>query len=54
MANKPRFEIFDGATVQCLHCGRFFIKPIGHRCNTGNRKRHFKWLKVSNLIDFQI
>jgi hypothetical protein len=43
--NKGR-EIFQEATVQCLFCGRFFIKPLPHKCKTGFIKHHFKWLKI--------
>jgi hypothetical protein len=44
---KYKMEIFAEAKVQCLHCSRFFIKELPHKCNTGYRKRHHKWLQLS-------
>jgi hypothetical protein len=42
-------EIFQEATVQCMHCCRFFIKKTGHICTGGYRKHHQKWLEVNNI-----
>jgi hypothetical protein len=56
MTRRIRKEIFEGATVQCLHCGRFFIKEMPHNCSTGYRKHHHKWAKVTtnNIVNSQI
>jgi uncharacterized OB-fold protein len=44
--NKGR-EIFKEATVQCQHCGRYFVRPLAHKCNTGYRKHKQKWLHLT-------
>jgi hypothetical protein len=41
-------EIFEQATIQCGYCGRYFARPLNHKCNTGYRKHHHKWLKLQN------
>lgn len=33
---------------QCGLCGRKFYEQVPHKCNTGFRKRNFKWI---NLVD---
>ena len=40
--NKPKLS------VECLHCGRSFIKKLHHKCNTGYRKRNHKWLELTD------
>ena len=44
---KYKMEIFPEAKVQCLHCGRYFIKKLAHQCTGGYRKHHHKWLDVN-------
>lgn len=44
-----KIEIFQTATVQCCHCGKFFTEPCSHKCLHGFRKHKQKWLPVSNL-----
>lgn len=34
---------------QCCYCGRKFIAKVPHRCNTGFRKRHHKWLDLQTM-----
>ena len=46
--NKGK-EIFEAATVQCGHCGRFFVRQLAHICNTGYRKHHHIWLPVAKI-----
>lgn len=34
---------------QCMHCGRTFIDRVPHRCTTGFRKRHLKWIILPEI-----
>lgn len=45
--NKGK-EIFQNATVQCQHCGRYFIRRLAHQCTGGYRKHHHKWLDITH------
>ena len=45
MNNKGRY-IFYSATVQCCHCGRYFVSKMAHRCDTGFRKHKHKWIEL--------
>lgn len=39
----------DKYKYQCCYCGRKFIAKLPHRCNTGFRKRHHKWINLKTM-----
>jgi hypothetical protein len=43
--NKGK-DIFDKATVQCMRCGRYFVKKMPHLCNKQYRKHNQKWFDL--------
>jgi hypothetical protein len=43
--NKGKY-IFELAKVQCLHCGRFFVEKMHHKCTGGYRKHHHEWIEL--------
>ena len=43
-------KILKQPKVKCVYCGREFYEPVPHKCNTGFRKRHQKYI---DIIDYE-
>lgn len=41
-------KILKEPHVQCAYCGRIFYQPVAHKCNTGFRKRHQKFITITD------